>query len=603
MATDDPARPVLVYDDDCGFCRKWIARWRETTGDSVHYLPSNEAATLHPDIPAKDFEASIQLLLPNGSRLSGAAAVLEITAPHRSAARLSQAAYYRFPLFRAIAESSYTFVASHRIFFSKVTSILWGKTAIHSTFSFSNTLFLRLLAFVFLTAFISFSSQSEGLIGSNGILPFPHLLENVATHTGGDRFLLIPSLLWLFPSETGLRTLELLGIATSLLALLGILQPLCFFILWATMLSLVSIGQDFYNFQWDALLLECGFIAIFLSPFSLRPHWLYPNPPRLARFVAVALLFRLMFCSGLVKLTSGDPQWANLSALGFHFFTQPLPSPLAWFAYHSPPDLLRAACASMFAIELLVPFAFFLPRIPRLIAAFSALALQVGIALTGNYAFFNLLTAALCLLLLDDTFWKLRSHPLGVFIPTWIRRPICTLLLVLSIIPISIAWRHIPVPLVPLAHAYSLAAPLRIVNSYGLFAVMTTTRRELTIQGSNDGIHWATYKFHWKPGPLNRPLPVVSPNQPRLDWQMWFAALDRIETTPWLQSLLLQLLLGNPSVLSLFESTPFPEKPPTFVRIISDNYTFTDPIERERSGTYWKSEPATIYCPPISLNK
>lgn len=594
-------RPVLIYDGNCGFCRKWIARWKQTTGDAVDYMPSETAAALHPDIPAMEFDRSVQLVLPDGTRRSGAAAVLEITAPHHPLARLALAAHKHFKPFRTASEVAYAFVASHRGLFSLATTCLWGRSAERPTFSLSNTLFLRALALVFLIAFLSFSAQSQGLLGSRGTLPFPSLLEHVAAQTGSERFLLFPSLLWLSPNDTGLRALEFLGIATSLVALAGILQPLCFFILWATMLSLVSVGQDFYSFQWDALLLECGFLAVFLSPWSLRPRWFSPDPPRLARFVAVALLFRLMFCSGVVKLASGDPHWADLSALEFHFFTQPLPSPAAWFAHYAPPDLLRAACAGMFVIELILPFAFFLPRIPRTAAAIATLALQAGIALTGNYAYFNLLTAALCLLLLDDTFWKSKTRPTGMFVTAWIRRPVCSLLLALSIIPLFLAWRHIPAPLAPLSRAYSLAAPLRTVNSYGLFAVMTTTRRELVIEGSADGIHWKPYTFRWKPGSIDHPLPIVAPYQPRLDWQMWFAALGRIETTPWLQALLLNLLEANPHVLALFEANPFPDSPPKSIRILADTYTFTDPLERELTGALWKSEPAAIHCPPVSL--
>lgn len=596
-------RPILIYDGDCGFCRKWIARWQESTGDSVDYITSKQAAPLHPEIPSEDFDRSVQLVMPDGTRLSGAAAVLAITAPHQPLARVFHAAYSRFDWIRSATEAAYAVVASNRRIFSTATTLLWGRTTTRPTYAVSNSLFLRALALIFLIAFLSFASQSQSLISSRGILPFPSLLELVATQTGTERYLLLPTLLWLAPTDAGLRTLEIVGIVASLVALAGILQPLCFLILWATMLSLVVVGQDFYSFQWDSLLIECGFLAVLLSPWTLRPHGVSPNPPPLARFVAVALLFRLMFGSGVVKLTSGDPHWADLSALEFHFFTQPLPSPAAWFAYHAPPDLLRAACAGMFAIELLLPFAFFLPRIPRTAAALAALSLQAGIAITGNYAFFNLLTVALCLLLLDDTFWKFRKRPSGVFTSAWIRRPVCIALLFLSVIPLALAWRHIPTPLAPLARAYSLAAPFRIVNNYGLFAVMTTTRQELTIQGSNDGIHWKSYPLRWKPGPLDKPLPVVAPHQPRLDWQLWFAALGRIETSPWLQSLLVNLLQGNPHTTALFESNPFPGEPPRFVRILADNYTFTDPIQRERTGAVWSSEPAAIYCPEIQLNR
>jgi hypothetical protein len=227
--------------------------------------------------------------------------------------------------------------------------------------------------------------------------------------------------------------------------------------------------------------------------------------------------------------------------------------------------------------------------------------LQTGIALTGNYAFFNLLCVALCLLLLDDRCWPkflLKKNTSPVFVPAAIRRPILCGILLLSVIPLFSSFRAIPAPLEPLAEIYSRIAPFRSVNSYGLFAVMTTQRREILVQGSDDGHEWKTYEFRYKPGPADRPPPIVAPYQPRLDWQMWFAALGRFETTPWFQSLAIRLLQGSPEVLGLLEKNPFPEKPPKYIRAILDDYTFTSVGD----GNWWRREPAAIYCPEISLN-
>jgi hypothetical protein len=258
----------------------------------------------------------------------------------------------------------------------------------------------------------------------------------------------------------------------------------------------------------------------------------------------------------------------------------------------------------MFFIELVLPFAFFLPRIPRLVAAWSTLALQAGIALTGNFAFFNLLTAALCLFLLDDRCWpqllQKKSAPES-FVTRWIRIPVLASILVLSLIPLASAFRTIPAFLAPLTNAHSLLTPFRTINGYGLFAVMTTTRHEIVVQGSNDGHDWKTYEFRYKPGAPDHTLTAVAPYQPRLDWQMWFAALGRVETTPWFQSFLARLLEGSPDVLALLENNPFPDQPPRFIRAVLDNYTFTTPEERARSGTVWNREPLAIYCQPASL--
>jgi predicted DCC family thiol-disulfide oxidoreductase YuxK len=597
-------KPLVIFDGNCGFCRKWIERWRELTGDSVDYEPSQKVAANFPAISAEEFDREVQLIRPDGSRAAGAEAVFEITAPHSVMAKIGLGAYRRSQLIAALSESAYGMVASHRAFFSWLTKMLWGNSTLRPSYAIANGLFLRLLALVFLIFLISYQVQSPGLVGSNGILPVGGFFEAVRQHGGGSAYWMLPSLAWISPGDRIIEVLVLAGTGAALLALAGILQPLCFLTLWAVTLSLVVAGQDFYNFQWDALLIETGFVAIFLAPWKLKPNWQGVAPPRLARFVAVALLFRLMFSSGVVKLSSGDPTWRNLEALQFHFFTQPLPNPLSWFAHQLPFDILWAACGVMFFIELLLPFGFFLPRIPRLIAAWGTIGLQALIALTGNYAFFNVLTIILCLFLIDDRSWPrcLQSVALtGYFVSRWLRIPVCLTVLGVSLVPLCMSFRVMPGFLKPLTPIYSQIAPFRTVNSYGLFAMMTTERREIIIQGSNDGHTWKDYVFKWKPGPLDRALPVVAPYQPRLDWQMWFAALSRMETTPWFQSLLIQLLRGNPEVLHLLEDNPFPDTPPRLIRAISDFYTFTTPEQRWKDGAIWQRQPAAIYCPEVSL--
>lgn len=597
-------RPVLVFDGACGFCRKWIERWRDLSGDSVQYMPSSEAEALHPEIPLEEFDRAVQLIRPDGSRASGAEAVLEITAPHAFSARAGLALYKRSRLFAGLSEGAYAFVARHRMLFSRLTSLLWGASTQKPSFAVANGIFLRILAAIFLVALLSFRHQAAGLHGPDGILPVAPFFEAVGSQLGASAFWVLPSLVWLSPSLETLLLITDIGIAASIAALLGVLQPICFLVLWAVTLSLCTAGQDFYSFQWDALLIETGFLAVFMAPWRWMPNLGFSQPPRLAHLAAVALLFRLIFCSGVVKLSSGDSTWRNLTALDFHFFTQPLPNPLAWFAHHLPVDLLTAACALLFAIELVVPFAFFLPRNPRVAAAWCTIALQVGIAVTGNFAFFNILTIALCLLLLDDRCWpgfsSQKIHR-AVFVTPWIRVPVLLCLLPLSVVPLTASFRNMPSFLAPLSQAYSKVAPFRSLNGYGLFAVMTKQRREIIVQGSNDGHDWQTYEFHYKPGAVGRPLPVIAPHQPRLDWQMWFAALGRFETTPWFPNFLTRLLQGSPSVLGLLKKNPFPDKPPKFVRALLDDYTFTTPEERSRSGAIWKREPVSIYCPEVSL--
>lgn len=587
--------PVLIYDGSCGFCCKWIERWKDLTGPGVVYRPSSEAAAEYPSIAPEEFEKSVQLVLPGGRVLSGAAAVLEITAPHSRFARLLQAASSGIPLLGDGLEAGYALVARHRTLFSKLTTWFYGESARRSTFEVSNGLFLRLLAVVFFLAILSFRQQAPGLVGSGGILPMGEFFSAVRATPGAWA----PSLLAWNPTDPILLGLCDAGMVLALVALAGIAQPVCFFLLWAVWLSLVVAGQDFLSFQWDALLVETGLLAPFLARWRWSPRWLRADPHPMARFAAVGLLFKLHFSSGWVKLLSGDPAWIGLDALGYHFFTQPLPNPLAWFAHHLPPDLLKAGCLGMFGVELVAPIGFFMPRRIRHFSAAAVLALQAGIALTGNFAFFNLLTAALALLLIDDRAWRFESAA--------VRRPFsrrgvaviaCGLLACLSFVQTlhTLGWRG------PWDRVLQILAPLRSSNSYGLFAVMTKSRRELQIEGSRDGVNWSSYELFHKPGDGARQPSLVAPLQPRLDWQLWFAALGRFESTPWMHSLLVGLLKGRADVVRLFESNPFPHEPPRWVRVRAFDYRFADPREKARSGHWWVRTPLPDYCPPVALS-
>jgi hypothetical protein len=343
-------------------------------------------------------------------------------------------------------------------------------------------------------------------------------------------------------------------------------------------LSLVTIGQPFTSFQWDALLLEAGFLAVFAGSALL---------PLAYRF----LLFRLMFESGLVKLTSGDVNWRNLHALRYHFFTQPLPTPLAYYFDQAPGWLLDGLTLSTLVLELIVPFFLFAyPKRVRQTAASLLVILQLFIALTGNFAFFNMLTMALCV-------WALDDECFGRW-PKWSLPPVARFPKTLNVAVGAVIT-------LSLLEVFALAPPFlesfEIVNPYGLFAVMTTTRMELVIEGSNDDVHWVPYEFPFKPGPVTRPLPVIAPYQPRLDWQMWFAALGQPESNVWTRTLVFRLLAGQKEVLSLLEPTPF-AKPPRSIRIQAYSYSFTDEGERKRDGAIWRRKLLGIWFGPVTLD-
>ncbi|HEY6051859.1 MAG TPA: lipase maturation factor family protein, partial [Thermoanaerobaculia bacterium] len=375
----------------------------------------------------------------------------------------------------------------------------------------------------------------------------------------------------------------------------------------ALYLSLSVAGQTFFAFQWDFLLVETGFLAIFLSPLSLLTRFGPGGPSRTALFVLRWLLFRLSLGSGAIKLASGDPSWRSLTALDYHYQTQPLPPWTAWFAHRMPHGSHAVSAVILFFIELVVPFFVFGPGRLRRTACLLLVLLQAAIAVTGNYAFFNLLTILLCVPLLDDAAlarWRRNraprvSAPAPRLWPRAAMAPVAALLVLCGAIELSgsfganAAW---PAPFTAIARAVS---PLRIVNGYGLFAGMTTRRPEIVVEGSADGAAWKTYEFRWKPGDVLRRPPFVAPHQPRLDWQMWFAALGSFEQDPWFARFLEKLLEGSPPVLGLLARNPFPGAPPKFVRARLWDYKFSDPAERRRTGAWWRRTEVGPYGPEL----
>jgi len=447
--------------------------------------------------------------------------------------------------------------------------------------------FLRLLALIYFAAFASLSVQITGLIGAEGILPAAEFLDAARARWGGAAWLELPTLFWLDASDDMLVAACYVGMAAALALLLNVFERAALLLCYGLYLSLVSVGQDFTSFQWDMLLLESGFLALFLRLAPSIAVWLY-------RW----LLFRFMFMGGVVKLASGDPAWRNLTALNYHFETQPLPSPLAWYAHHAPATWLQAATVAVFVIELAVPFLVFCGRRGRLVAAVCFVALQGSIILTGNYTFFNLLTIALCVFLLDDGDLRRllgarisEAHAGSTVAPG---RPATYLVGTLAALILTVCalrlWMDINLrpPVQPLYALVRLASNWGIVNSYGPFAVMTTERREIIVEGSRDGIDWLPYAFPYKPGKLSRPLTWNIPHQPRLDWQMWFAALGDPRRNEWLAGFLQRLKEGSAPVIGLLADNPFPEAPPRHLRLSIYHYEFTAPEERKRNGEIWR---------------
>jgi hypothetical protein len=316
-----------------------------------------------------------------------------------------------------------------------------------------------------------------------------------------------------------------------------------------------------------------------------------------------------MFTSGAVKLRSGDPAWRGLTALRVHYETQPLPTWLGWLAHQLPARLHTASTAVMFAVELVVPFLIFGPRPLRLTACALMIGLQAAIAATGNYGFFNLLTVVLCLLLLDDGVfparWREAMGTPAADAPwsagaSWLAAPLALVVAVTATIQIAGAvGLHVRWPQ-PMAALYRALAPLRTFNPYGLFAVMTPSRPEIVIEGSRDGTTWQAYEFRWKPGDPRRRPGFMAPHMPRLDWQMWFAALGSCEDSPWFRDLLGRILQGSPPVVGLLAHNPFPDAPPRYVRSTLYDYRFTDLATLRAEGTWWRRRQLGPFCPTMT---
>ena len=616
-----PSKPLLVYDGECNFCKLWIHRWQQMTGDAVDYLPSQDPtiAEQFPEIPDEQFANSVQLIEIDGAVYSGAEAVFR-TLAQTPGREWPLQAYENKPWIASVTERAYRFVAGHRTFFSFLTRWLWGRHVEVPGYFLTRWVFLRALAVIYLFAFVSLWLQIGGLIGHQGILPADQFMSAVkqqcdALGLGLERFSEVPTLCWFGASDHFLNFQCAAGTVLSLLLLFDLAPAPCLALLWLFYLSLSVVGQDFLGFQWDNLLLEAGFLAIFFAPLRWLPKFAAEAAPsRITLWLLRLLLFKLIFSSGCVKLLSRDPAWRDLTALTFHYHTQPLPTWIAWYAQQLPLSFQQFSCAIMFAIELGAPFLFFGPRRIRFFGATAILFLQLLILLTGNYTFFNFLTIALCLLLLDDfilanfipqkLYLTFNLNPLTRQLrwPRVILIPLAIVITSVSLFQVISLFNVYSSLLVPLAKLNAQLASLRTINSYGLFAVMTTRRDEIIVEGSNDGITWLPYEFKYKPGDLNRRPGFIEPFQPRLDWQMWFAALGTERDNPWFNNFCKRLLQGSPPVLALLQKNPFPQHPPKLLRAELYEYQFTDPAERQATGAWWKRTPVGEYLPPVTLN-
>ncbi len=480
-------------------------------------------------------------------------------------------------------------------------------------------LFLRALALIYFSAFYSLLFQIKGLIGVHGILPAESYLRAIGQYFGRTRYWHAPSLFWFSASDPMLMTVTWIGIAACLLAFLNVWPRVTFFLCFVCFLSFVSSAGDFSGYQSDGMLLEAGFLALFFAPSGIWPGFAANRPPSNANLWLLRWeWFRIYFESGLVKELSGDRQWRNFTAMDEYYQNSPLPTWIGWYVEHLPHWFHAASVAATLVMELVLVFLLFFPRRIRLICFVIVTPWEIGVILTGNYAFLNYIVVALGFLLVDDVY-LLRVFPAplrrisGTEEPSAksvVNRPIGNRLhaavVVLSagmFIWIGYATTAELVDLVvprtlPLAPA-TVLDPLRIANQYGLFAVMTRGRYEIEFQGSNDGQNWQPYLFRNKPQELDEAPRIYAPYQPRFDWNLWFASLGDWQQNDIVPITETRLLDNDPDVIALFRSDPFGTQPPRFVRAVLFQYWFTSLEEKRRTGNWWRRELLGLYAPTI----
>lgn len=479
-----------------------------------------------------------------------------------------------------------------RMAFVSVSQLFGGE------FWFTRLFLQRGLAVIYLVAFLAAAFQFRTLLGEKGLLPVPRLLEHA-------RFWEAPSLFFLKYSDQFARILAWIGVALSVVAVFGlserfgvVVSVATWLLLYVLYLSFVNVGQTWYAFGWESILLEAGFLAAFLGSANVTPStaviWLF-------RW----LLFRIMFGAGLIKLR-GDPCWRDLTCLVTHYETQPLPGPLSWYFHHLPVPIHKGGVLFNHFVELVVPFGYFLPQPIAGIAGVLTILFQGTLMLSGNLSWLNWLTLILAFSLFDDRFFRFFIP--GAAAPTVPHPPgfsaaiiaVTALFAVLSVLPVR--------NLLSRRQLMNLSFnPFHLVGTYGAFGVITKERYEIVLEGTTDGrvtpeTTWREYAFKGKPGDPSRRPPQVAPYHLRLDWLMWFAAFSPQARDVWFVRLVDKLLQGDRAIAALLRVNPFPNRPPAFIRAQYYRYRFTASAERRETGAWWRRELVGEYLPPVSAS-
>jgi len=513
-------------------------------------------------------------------------------------------------------------------------------------------LFLRALGIIYFSAFYSLLVQIRGLLGPDGLLPAGLYLKAVAQDMGSLRYWYAPTLLWFSSSDPALMVLCGAGLIASVLLVLNVWPRAMLVICFVLFLSFVAAAQDFSGYQSDGMLLSSGFISIFFAPRGFRPGWDETEPPSRASWFLLQLVwFSIYFESGLAKYFGGDPSWRDFTAMDQYYQNGPLPTWIGWYAAQLPQRFHAATVVFTIVVELLLVWMVFLPRRFRIACFFVVTPLQIGIILTANYAFLNYLVLALGFLLLDDRFlvgfvpqkWiaavranleqvapakketivglnlsvqsgapldvsteephantapslTIRARQLASAVDVWMAAILLAWIFYANVfLLIDRAFRALPLPAKPVA----LLEPFRVADQYGLFGRMTWRRYEIEFQGSDDGEHWTTYPFRYKPQDPARAPGIYAPYQARFEWNLWFASLGQWRGDPWVVRAEQCLLSNDQDVLALFASNPFAAAPPKQVRAVLWQYWFTDLVTKRSTGMWWRRQLLGLYAPSL----
>jgi len=480
-------------------------------------------------------------------------------------------------------------------------------------------LFLRALGVFHFSVFYSLAFQIRGLLGDRGILPVSELFQYLREHAGASRFWIVPSLLWIAPSDRGLVALVVVGLVASSLLVLNVAPRACLVVCGVLFVSFVNAAQDFSSYQSEGMLLDATAAAFVLAPRGFRPGLGASQPPSwAARFLLVWECFRIYFESGVAKIASGDPSWRDLTAMDHYYENGPLPTWIGWWAQQLPHGFHAFTALATLVVELGIVFGVFFRRRAVRLATFAVLTtLQIGIIATANYCFLNYLVLALGILIVDDetlerfTGGRLqlpREHDHDAPTSGW--RPWAAAAWLSTLFYASLAvfaFAGAPEPMSYLAAPADALARFRLANRYGLFARMTGVRYEIEFQGSLDGVHYVPYRFRYKPQALDEAPKIYAPYQPRFEWNLWFCAIyeenvpprHRLgvarQTCPWVVRVEMRLLERSPDVLRLFREDPFAGRAPHYVRAVLYQYWMTDRATLRATGRYWRREELGSY--------